>query len=165
MDISFSSKVLFFSIKVCWLVYHLSQSLSTVSDGHRVSQLPVICKIVTINHGLGKNFVGGDVLYWDSSVSRQIPTSLQMEPSKKSPDRSNNDSSMRIRLWMHSRSVLPLLWAAQLIVFSTNAGCSRLSWTWKGGLGQVRTPQSSYLVLRVDWFSWIGAPHLLQAFP
>ena len=77
-------------------------------------------------HGLGENFLGRHFVLGELCI-KKIETSLQMESHKKLTDRSDNDNSVGMRIWKHSRSVefggfptdgfLPnrLIWYSRLI--------------------------------------------------
>ena len=100
---------------------------------------------------------GNKLFAWGKLWVRSNKDSLEWRSSREPPSSSNNDSSLRMRLWRRSSPILPLHKAMRLRVFTVVTGFwfSRLSWSLeevKMGIGQIKMPHNSLFLLRFNLF-------------
>ena len=115
---------------------------------------------------------GNKLFAWGKLWVRSNKDSLEWRSSREPPSSSNNDSSLRMRLWRRSSPILPLHKAMRLRVFTVVTGFwfSRLSWSLeevKMGIGQIKMPHNSLFLLRFNiffFFFCINSPFIVANF-
>ena len=115
---------------------------------------------------------GNKLFAWGKLWVRSNKDSLEWRSSREPPSSSNNDSSLRMRLWRRSSPILPLHKAMRLRVFTVVTGFwfSRLSWSLeevKMGIGQIKMPHNSLFLLRFNLFFFffcINSPFIVANF-